>query len=209
MGFDKIDEWGFAGAGAFVKNIDNAAATDRSSSYPDLTLKYGGVVRLPITAHGYLAAANFWGPEKNRHLVYINGTVNYNGLHLIVAVATDTMDIVAPYKAETFAGGGAETIQPGFKFDHDVELVGFDLHLNTASSTVENLTIIKDDATGAAFDTTIYTLAMNNVQNSSINIEELATTQRYFKSKDRVYFDWANTNGCTWGLTIRTKRRDK
>lgn len=205
----KIDEWGFSGAGAFVKNIDADVAVDRSSSYPDLTLKYGGVVCLPVTGHGYLAAANFWGSEQNRHLVYINGTDHYDGLHLVLAVATNTIDIIAPYVAETFDGGGAETIQPGFKFDHDSELVGFDLHLGAASGTIENLTIVRDDIRGSAFDSTVYTLAMNTVQNSSINMEELATTQRYFNAGDRGYFNWANTNGCTWGLTIRTRRRDK
>lgn len=202
-----IDEWVFSGAGAFVKNIDNAAAVDASDSYPDLTLKYGGVVTIPVTGHGYLASPNIFGPSKNFLLGYITGTDNYDGLRVIVAVATDTITILSKYVAETFAGSGAETIQPGFKFDHDIEILGFDLHLSAASATVEDLTIIKDSDLSTAFDNTIYTLAMNTVQNASINFEELSATQREVRSEDRIYFNWANTNGRTWGLTIRTCRR--
>lgn len=203
----QIDQWKFSGDGAFVANIDNDAAVDLSANYPDLTLQYGGVVRIPATDHGYLASGNIWGPKNDWLCVYVKGTDNYDGLRTVVAVATDTIDIIAPYTAETFAGGGAETLQPGFKFDHSVELIGFDLKLSSASATVENLTIVLDAAAGSAFDNVIYTLAMNTVQYSSINLEELSTTQRFIDAQDEVYFNWANSNGRTFGLTIHTRRR--
>lgn len=203
----KIDKWRFSGAKGFVQTIDNAAAVDESASYPDLTLQEGGVVRIPITAHGYLATNNIWGRKRNRLLVHVNGTQNYDGLRVVVAVTTDTIDIIAPYVAETFAG--TETIQPGFKFDHDVEIIGFDLHLNAASETVENLTVVKDAYAGSAFDDTIYTLAMNSVQNASINFEELSSSQGEISAQDRIYFNWDNSNTKTFGLTILTKRKDR
>ena len=67
------------------KTLDNAAAVDLG----------GGLVGVPITAHGYAAGAR----------VKIEGTTNYNDYFLVDATSTvNQVVIAATFVAETFAG---------------------------------------------------------------------------------------------------------
>ena len=71
--------------------LDASAAADQGSD----------VIRIPATAHG-MSAGNS---------VTISGSTNYDGNHVITAVAANTFDIIANYTAETF--GGTETFYEG------------------------------------------------------------------------------------------------
>ena len=70
------------------QSIDNAAAVDKT----------GGLVGIPVTAHG-LSAGDAIG---------IDDTTNYDGWYLIVSQTTNEIVITATYQAESFAG--TETI---------------------------------------------------------------------------------------------------
>ena len=197
-----IDRWYFSGDEAMHNTGAASAATDQSASYPGI---FGGegVVRLTLTSvgtgHGYKASPQPYGPDAP-NLIYIDGTDNYDGLRRIVAVATDTIDIVAPFTAETLSTG--DTFRPGFKFDHAVEFVGFELHLNTACATAEDLEIHKDADRGAGWDIQIYDKPMNTIKDLTLLFEEPVVVD----PNDVVYFTWNNADDRLWGLVVYTKR---
>jgi len=112
-----------------------------------------GTVKLTTTAdHGLLAGS----------VVYIEGTTNYNGLRKITNVpATDEIDIIAPYKAET--PGGTETIKVAVKSQKDYTFFGFRLHLSAAPTTSENITLTVDSDLGSAYDLKLYTLDLAGI----------------------------------------------
>lgn len=190
-----IDKWYFSGDEEMNTTFASLAADDKTSDYPNIYRT--GVVRLGATDHGYKAAAN---PEDRPNNIFIQGTTNYDGLRQIVAVATDTLDIVAKYVAENPNG---QTLRPGFQFDWDVEFIGFKLHLDTASATAtENLVCSVDADKGAAWDVNIYTKDMNT-ERDIINIFSKPIP---IGAKDRVYFTWANASNRLWGLEILTRK---
>lgn len=198
-----IDKWDFSGDEEFNTTIGAVAAANQTSSYPGVYRE--GVVRLTSVDHGFKVSPGLYD-TKRPNLIYVQGTTNYDGLRKIVAVATDTLDIVAKYVAET--PGGSETLRPGFKFDHDVEFLGFDLHLAAAAATAENLVVAIDSDRGAAWDTTLYTLAMNTVQNATPRFidSDVVGERVIVPARDIVYLTFANTNDNLWGLTLYTRR---
>lgn len=76
-------------------NIDNAAAVDKG----------GGLVGVPVTGHPFAV------PES----ITIAGSTNYDATYPIVSQTANEVVITATYIAETFAGGGAETITPAIR----------------------------------------------------------------------------------------------
>jgi hypothetical protein len=121
---------------AFSQTINNAAA---------VTADGGTQTTIAITTHGYLAGS----------YIYITGSVAYDGLHKITAVATSTITIQAPFVAETFAG--TETTRFAYKCPVACEMSEFRIHWNAAPTTAENIVITIDDARGSAYDTVICT----------------------------------------------------
>ncbi|RPI88700.1 MAG: hypothetical protein EHM41_00055 [Chloroflexi bacterium] len=192
----EIDRWNFSGDEEFNTTIGNSAVSDQSASYREI--KYG-VTRLTSSDHGYKVSPAIYGPEPG-NLIFVQGTTNYEGLRKIVAVGTDTLDIIAKFVAET--PGGTETLRPGFKCDTDVKFLGFELHLDSASATVEDLEIHVDADRGAAWDRKLYDLAMNGIK----DYIEIFDPPIVIPAKDIVYCTWANTNDRLWGLTLLTQR---
>jgi len=192
----KVDKWYFSGDEEMNTNLTATAASDQSSSYPEIRT---GVVRLGSTDHGFKASPQLYGP-KAPNLIYIQGTTYYDGMRKIVAVATDTFDIVASYTAETTATG--DIARPGFKFDHDVLFKGFKLHLDAASATAENMVCSVDADRGAGWDVNLYTKDMNTIQDIIYMCEE----DVIIPANDIVYFTWTNTNNTLWGLEVHTQR---
>ena len=77
-------------------NIDNAAAVDKGTT--------PATVGIPVTAHGYQAGDG----------VLIQGSDNYDGYYVVEdTTSTNEIVITAAYTAETFDGGGAETVRKG------------------------------------------------------------------------------------------------
>jgi len=194
----KSDFWRFSGDEEMNTTIGNTAISNQSSSYPGL-FRGVGVVRLTSNDHGFKASPQIYGPDAP-NCIYVQSTTNYDGMRKIVAVAANTLDIVAKYVAETPAG--TEILRPGFKFDHPVQFVGFKVHLSSASATSENLVCAIDADRGAGWDTVLYTKAMNTIADLVYQF----STPLIIPANDIVYFTWANTNDRTWGLEIETKR---
>ena len=189
----------FSGDEEMNTTLANVAASDQSSSYDKSALGglyRDGVVRIGATDHGFKAPVDTDRPN----LIYLQGTTNYDGLRYIVAVATDTFDIIAPFVAETPNGKNA---RPGLSFDERWEFVGFKLHLAAACATAENLVISVDADRGAGWDFNIFTEDMNGVQDRS---EKYAAGEIILQPDDIVYATFANTNDNLWGLEFIARR---
>lgn len=191
----------FSGDEEMNTTFDATAISDLSANY-DVSALGGryreGVVRLTSADHGFKASPN----QKDQNCIYIQGTTNYDGLRMIVAVATNTIDIIAPYVAETPAG--SEILRPGLKFDERWLFVGFKLHLDTASATAEDLVISVDADRGAAWDYNIFTEDMNGTKDRGENYS--GDNEITLEPNDIVYVTWANTNNRLWGLELVAKR---
>ena len=103
---------------------------------------------------------------------------------------------------DTGSGAMAETLAAGEAF----ELKEVRIHLNTASATVENLTITLDSGIGGtAYDSVPWTDGMNTVKDYSwIPDKEL-----HFTATDELDFAWANSDSRTWGLEVIWKKTNK
>lgn len=166
-----------SGSAALHGVLNAAAAVDAG----------GGIVTIPMTGHGFNVGS----------YVQIGGTDNYDGVHKIIAKATNTFNIYATFVAETFAG--TDTVKaalgPGVAF----QMIEARLHLSAAGGAVENYTITLDSENGAAFDVVLETAAMN----ADADVPTLWNDKkRYFNAGDVLLFEYVNTNGRTWGLEV-------
>ena len=167
-----------SGTKAVNNTLDAAAAVDAT----------GGLVTIPLTAHGFAKGS----------MIGIRGSVAYNGVYEIAAVATDTCNIYATYVAETFAG--SETVRPELAPGVPFRMIESRLQLSAVGGAVENYVINLDSGHGSAFDTAIVTTAMNAVAQS---LDLWDDKERFFNAADLVYFTYTNTNNKTWGLEVK------
>ena len=182
------DEIYFTGDGKTYTTLDNDAASDQTVAGGADPI---GIVRMPSTGHGFNVDS----------CVYIQGTTNYNGLRKIVAVSdADHFDIRANYVAETFAG--TETVKTMYSSPHPFELMGIEVHVDNAPVASETLVVVKDAAAGSAWDTKVYTTAMNGVENVSENFDPTVKCS----ADDKVDVTWDNTDGDTWGIKLLVRR---
>ena len=190
-----MDEWFYTGAKATYGTFDAAAAAD------------GGSVILPHktdltdTGHGLLTGS----------LLYIGATDNYNGLRKIASLPdANSMVIYAKFVAETLAN--TDTWKTMFTYDNWVqgelmagppyEFCGFEVTLDAASATAENLVITVDAAFGSAFDNEIYSKDMNGIQ----HINNMFSEPIKLSGGDKIDVVWVNTNARTWGIKLFTRR---
>lgn len=182
------DTWFFTGDEETYTTIDNAAAVDGGwAGDKQLTT-------IPSTDHGFKASTG-----DLQSLIYIQGSTNYDGLRKIHAVATNTITIVAPYVAETFAG--TETIKTMFSANYPFELLGYDVHLSAVGGS-GSLTVTLDAAAGSAFDTQFDT----NDMTSDADINQMWNPPKKCAAGDKVDIAYANANDKTFGIKIFTRR---
>jgi len=163
---------------------------------------------LGATDHGFKAGS----------LVYIQGTINYNGLKLIQAVAANTITIYAKFIAEATVDT-SDTIKTMVTYDRitgkysdagvtvaagpPFEFLGFTLHLNAAASTAAETFVINIDANkGAAWDRKVYSKDMNGVQDIDYFFDE----PKKCESGDKVDVVWNNADDALWGIKLYTRR---
>lgn len=169
-----------SGTKAMNGTLANSAVTDNSD----------GTVGIAITAHG-LSAGN---------QVLIAGTTNYNGVHTILSVDTNVINITATYVAETPAG--TETYKTCFKnpYNKDFQMAEVRLTLSAAGGANEAYSIKLDHQEDSKFDVTIDTEA--NMTAIVTDIWNAWNDRRCFNKGDVIYFEYANTNSRTWGIEI-------
>jgi hypothetical protein len=201
------DEFHFSGDEEMNTTIGATLITNQSTSYPGHIIADGwrGVIRLTSNDHGFKASAKVPGTgwEKG-NLIYIRGASvasKLNGIRKIVAVATNTLDIINEFVAAT-TPAGTETLQPALSYEENWEFIGYDLHLNAASATTENFVISVDSTKGAAWDRNILTEDMNGV----VDLIQIYDKPIPMSKDDIVYCTWANTDNRLWGLTLYGRR---
>lgn len=194
--YQMLDEWYFTGDGATYGTFDGAAAADDDSANPPFTTD------LTDTDHGLFAGS----------MLYIEGSVNYNGLKRIKSVPdANSMIIFAKYVAEVL--GGTETWKAMFTYDSILqgdkrpgthyEFLGFEITLSAAGATPDDdFTITIDSAKGSAWDNLIYSRDMNGVADINYMFDE----PRECGSGDKIDVAWANADARTWGIKLFTKR---
>ena len=192
----KHDEWYFTGALATYGVFDGAAAADDNSVDPPFSTD------LTDTAHGLLEGS----------LLYIQGSVNYNGIRKIKSVPdANSMIILADYVAEVLAG--TETWKTMITYDEVIqgelvpsspfEFMGFEITLGAAAATaLELFTITMDAARGSAFDNLIYSKDMNGHTDINYMFDE----PRYCEQGDKIDVAWDNADANTWGIRLFTRR---
>lgn len=185
-----VDVFQFSGDEEMNNTIGATKITDQSRS------PWQNIARLTCSDHGLKAGS----------LIYLQGfaTTSYNTLYLIDAVDTNTFDIfMGKRTVTTDTPAGTETAKPIITYDEPWELVGFELHLDTAGGTAENFTVDIDANKGAAWDTNLYTKDMNGVK----DIVQNYTQPRQLEANDLVIFGYANTDDRLWGLKVFARRR--
>ena len=193
---DKHDEWFFTGAKATYGTFNNADATEGDSINPPFTTD------LADTGHGLIAGS----------MLYIQGSVNYNGLKLIKSLPdADSMIIYSKYEEEQLAG--TETWKTMITYDEIIqgilvagspfEFLGLEVTLDAAAATAsENLTVTIDAARGSAFDNLIYSIDMNGHTDVNYMFDE----PRLCAPGDKIDVAWANADTNTWGIKLFTRR---
>jgi len=184
---NKIETYNFSGDEETYTTINNAAAVD--AGYTDI----GHLTTIPSTDHGFKAGTH----------IYIQGSVAYNGLKKIQAVAANTITIYQKYVAETFAG--TETLKSMVGFDEPFELIGFQFHLSAAGGAGSFIATLDANA-GAAFDVVMHTTDMT----AATDVEEwgdpTGVCPRYFVGGDKIDFTFPNANNKLYGLTVHIRK---
>jgi len=148
-----------------------------------------GTVKLTTTAaHGLLTGS----------VVYIEGSVNYNGLQKLVAIpAATTFSIKAKYVAETTAG--TETVKIAAVPKRDFNFLGFRLHLSAAPGEADVFSITVDSVRGAAYDHLIYSVDIT----AAVNVDYIYPSREIpFRKGDKLRVAWPNAAGRTFGLEL-------
>lgn len=193
QGYGPLERYFFAGD----ENMDQTIDTD---SVVDVSICDLDISQLASDDHGYKKSQDW--PRTRTH-IYVLGTTNYDGLRVIETVATNTIDIIAPFVAETDLAG-TEELFPGLKFNEPWFFCGFHLHQSADGGASENFTITLDAAAGSYFDTVLYTIPMNGVTDY---VEILSPDEMIpLAGNDLIKCAYANTNDKTWGLTLFARR---
>jgi len=183
----------FSGAAKTYEALDAEAAVDLGNTGPEEQ----SIVTMQGDAHGFLA-----GPSvQDFTCVYLLGTTNYDGLRRIHAVGTNSINIFADYTAETTATG--DTFRTAYVSSLPYEFLGFNLHLDTACATAENLIIALDSAKSSSYDVKLYTKAMNTVQDIHYMFPEVIPID----AKDVIDLTWDNANSRTWTIEFYVRSR--
>lgn len=168
--------------------VTGADALDGLTLTTDAVIDNGdGTVTLTMdAAHTFLAGS----------VVYIEGTVNYDGLHKILsAPETDEIQITAKYVAET--PGGSETVKIAIVEKHDYKFLGFRLNIAVAPGQADVFTITLDSGKGATYDTVIYSNDMTAVT----ELEYIRpNVDLPFDKDDVLRVAWPNVANRTFGL---------
>ena len=100
---------------------------------------------------------------------------------------------------EVFTGSAAiaATIAPGKPF----QLIGLELHLNSAPAASENLTVTKDAGAGAVYDTKLYSIDLSSGSVADL-VKYFDVPIKCYHKDDEIDIAWVNTNTKTYGLTV-------
>jgi len=186
----------FSGAKKTYEALDASAVVDMGLIGPSGE----SIVDITAGAHGFLA-----GPTAQLfNCVYLLGPTYYAGLKRIFSVPdANSMYIFSSYTAETMATG--DTFRTAYTSKFPFEFLGFEIHLDAASATSENLVVARDSVLGSTFDTKIYSINMNAEQNVIYMIPKDEPV--LCDANDVIDLTWDNSNSKTWTVKFFVRSR--
>lgn len=95
---------------------------------------------------------------------------------------------------DTGSGALSYSLAPGKPFI----LQEIRLHLNSASSTTEDLVITLQSSLGSAYNVVVFSQDMNGVQDLIFKPDPATI----FDNEDSLLITWTNTNSCIYGLEV-------
>lgn len=95
---------------------------------------------------------------------------------------------------------GAAAINTTTAVAAEFKLLKITCHLSAAPTTSENFILTLDSAAGVVYDTTLYSL--NPSLSAATDIVFLPDGDMKFKTGDELVATFANTDACTYGLSI-------
>ena len=172
----KYDELIFNGAKATNGTLDNDDAVDAG----------GGLVTIPITAHGLKVGSQ----------IVIAGSVAYDGNYVVQAVAANTITVKATYVAEEFAG--TETFVSGWKMPYKGTIAGIAAKLSAGVASSELMYINIDADRGADFDFSVDSHDFDTLTNWA----EMYANPFPFDKDDIIMVTFANSTSKTFGVRL-------
>ncbi len=152
-------------------------------------------VKLTAAADHYLSVGS---------MITIDGTVNYDGTHQLLAGTADAL-LYIPHKHVAETTATADTVKLTLAPGHAFEFGGFKLKLNTAVSTAGDLTItVAAGHAATVYDYQLYKQAMDTIQFLNWNIQD---EPEPFEKDDELTFAWPNADNLTYGLEAYWRRR--
>jgi len=97
-------------------------------------------------------------------------------------------------------GTGAIATAVAVAVGQTYRVVSVTLHINTAATTSENLTITLNATNGAAYDTLLY--SVNPATSALLNLVWQPAVPLYLIGGDSLDIAWTNTEGRTYGLLV-------
>jgi len=183
-----IETFYFAGAKAMSGTIHGTAvATVAGYEKP--------AARITSTAHGLLANTSILIPTMTGY--------DAPSMRQIVAVDTNTFDVLVPEGFKAWTPAGTETWMAGCVLNASYLLVGFKLHLSAADANGESLSLDIDSNKGSYWDTDLFSQTMTGIQ----DLVQMYSTPILINGKDLLKFSWTNTGAKTWGLELHVVRR--
>jgi hypothetical protein len=168
--------------------FNGAKPTNGTINNDDAVNAGGGLVTIPITAHGL----------KVGSMIHIAGSVAYNGNYVLQAVAVNSITVKATYVAETFAG--TETFVSGWKMPCSGWIAGIVAKLSAGAGKSELMYINIDAQRGADFDFSADSHDFNTVTNWA---EMYGEGSRFpFEVDDILMVTFANTTDKTFGVRL-------
>ena len=146
-------------------------------------------VKIACTGHGLSVDA----------VIFIAGTVNYNGYHTITAKGDNDFTFVATFEAENIEANDtlSHRLLPGELY----RLVEVRLHLDAAPTTAsDDFTVTIDSGENAVYDAILETQDMDTLADHNKSWGKDAC--HHFKATDAIIFAWANAESKTWGLEV-------
>lgn len=147
-----------------------------------------GRIRIPSDAHGF---------KVGSHLG-IRGSVSFDGIYEVLAVAANTLDVYGTFIA-AYTFGGGETLRPELGPGCHFRAMEARLHLSDTSA-VEDFVTTLDSGLGSDFDVALDTKAMNALKDYVL---DLYTLRKFFNSDDVLYWEYPNSTPRTWALEVK------
>jgi hypothetical protein len=115
-------------------------------------------------------------------------------------MATETVTNIGGGNVHKYSSSGTGAlVDTTAAIDQGAGFESVSIHLGSAPSSQENLTVTLDANAGAAYDTVLFTGSMGGITNLLVDEADFNVT---LQRGDALDVAWDNTDGVTWGMEI-------